>query len=176
MKKLLITACAACIALFEGTGRAGADGFLQTDLVSNIPGLAQIPDPTLRNPWGVSFNPATPTSIGSPFWISDQAANAATLYAVNGSGVSKVNINPPSGFVGIPTTAAGPQGPTGQVFNFASPNFMAGNGSGGSAPAVFMFANLNGTISAWNPTLGPSAFIQATTPGAVYTGLALDQQ
>jgi hypothetical protein len=143
MKKLLITACAACVALFEGTGRAGADGFLQTDLVSNIPGLAQVADPTLRNPWGVSF------SSTSPFWISDQAANpnAATLYTVNGSGVSKVNINPPSGFVGIPTTAAGPQGPTGQVFNFASPNFMAGNGSGGSAPAVFMFANLNGTIS-----------------------------
>ena len=92
---------------------------------------------------------------------------------MNGSGVSKVNINPPSGFVGIPTTAAGPQGPTGQAFNSASPNFVAGNGSGGSAPAVFMFANLNGTISAWNPTLGPSAFIQATTSGAAYTGLGL---
>jgi uncharacterized protein (TIGR03118 family) len=36
-----------------------------------------------------------------------------------------------------------------------------------------MFANLNGTISAWNPALGASAFIQATTPGAVYTGLSL---
>jgi uncharacterized protein (TIGR03118 family) len=173
MKKLMIAVCTACVAAYASAWRAEADGFLQTDLVSNIPGLAQVTDPTLQNPWGVSFNPATQMGLGSPFWISDQVNNAATLYAVNGSGVSKVNINPPSGFVGIPTPAGGPQGPTGQVFNFASPNFVAGNGSGGSAPAVFMFANLNGTIAAWNPTLGPSAFIQATTAGAVYTGLAL---
>ena len=32
---------------------------------------------------------------------------------------------------------------------------------------------MNGTISAWNS--GQTAFIQATTPGAVYTGLAINQ-
>jgi len=42
-------------------------------------------------------------------------------------------------------------------------------------PATFIFANLNGTISAWssfapNP---PVAQVQVTTPGAVYTGLAI---
>src|SRR5262249_35309124 len=36
---------------------------------------------------------------------------------------------------------------------------------------TFIFANLNGTISAWNG--GQQASIQATTPGAVYTGLAI---
>ena len=43
----------------------------------------------------------------------------------------------------------------------------------GSAPASFIFANLNGTISAWNNTAGTSAVVQATTTGAVYTGLAI---
>ena len=35
-----------------------------------------------------------------------------------------------------------------------------------------MRCNLNGTISAWDT--GPTAFIQATTPGAVYSGLAIN--
>jgi uncharacterized protein (TIGR03118 family) len=43
-------------------------------------------------------------------------------------------------------------------------------GDGGSAH--FIFANLNGTISAWDK--GPTAFIQVTTTGAVYTGLAIN--
>ena len=48
------------------------------------------------------------------------------------------------------------------------------SGTGGnSASANFIFANLNGTISAWNT--GANAFVQATTPGAVYTGLAINQ-
>jgi uncharacterized protein (TIGR03118 family) len=34
---------------------------------------------------------------------------------------------------------------------------------------------LNGTISAWNQSAGTTAVIQATTPGAVYTGLAINQ-
>jgi uncharacterized protein (TIGR03118 family) len=67
---------------------------------------------------------------------------------------------------------SGPQGPTGQVNNpFASalnPAFVV-NGT----PANFIFANLNGTISAWNGGLGTTAQITATTPGAVYTGLAI---
>jgi hypothetical protein len=45
-------------------------------------------------------------------------------------------------------------------------------------PAAFIFANLNGTISAWNPTLGAKGTVPAvtevTTPGASYTGLAID--
>ncbi len=70
--------------------------------------------------------------------------------------------------VSIPKTASGPQGPTGQVNN-SSGAFVVGG-----APANFLFANLNGTISAWNRGLGTAAQIAATTPGAVYTGLAID--
>jgi uncharacterized protein (TIGR03118 family) len=169
MKKPLMTACAACVALFASEWRAEATSFLQTDLVSDIPGLATIIDPTLQNPWGISH------SGGSPFWISNQAANAATLYTVGPAppGVSKVNINPPSGDVTMPMTASGPQGPTGTVFNSALPAFVVSNGSS-SAPAVFMFANLNGTIDGWNPGVSPNAVIGVDNRGvASYTGLGL---
>ena len=83
--------------------------YLQTNLVSDIPGLAQVTDSSLVNPWGVSFSPT------SPFWVSNQGTNTSTLYAVTPAGVSKLGLT-----VNIPKTASGPQGPTGQVFNDTS--------------------------------------------------------
>jgi uncharacterized protein (TIGR03118 family) len=141
--------------LASTAGTAWATAFTQTNLVSDIPGLAAVTDASLKNPWGVT------SSATSPFWVSDQGANVSTLYGVTGGAVSKAALT-----VAIPQTAAGLQGPTGVVFN-GTPSFVV-NGSS----ALFIFANLNGTISAWNPGLGTSAAIQATPPGAVYTGLA----
>ena len=43
--------------------------FVQTNLVSDIPGLAAITDSELVNPWGVSHSPT------SPFWVSNQVNN-----------------------------------------------------------------------------------------------------
>jgi uncharacterized protein (TIGR03118 family) len=103
-------------------------------------------------------------SSGSPFWISDQATSVATLYSVNASTV----VNKASLTVTIPTTASGPQGPTAQVFNTTSA-FLLSNGK----PTSFIFANLNGTISAWNGNPLTTAQVEATTSGAVYTGLAI---
>src|SRR5262249_9977201 len=40
----------------------------------------------------------------------------------------------------------------------------------GATAATFIFDNLNGTISGWNG--GTAATVQATTAGAIYTGLA----
>ena len=95
-------------ALWAGTPRAQVVDFVQVNLVSDIPGLATITVPQLVNPWGVSH------STTSPFWTSNQGTNSATLYTVTDrTTVTKVNINPPAGFVAIPTTATGPQGPTG---------------------------------------------------------------
>jgi uncharacterized protein (TIGR03118 family) len=70
-----------------------------------------------------------------------------------------------------PNNGRTPQGPTGQVNNTGM-SFQIG---AAPAPAAFIFANLNGTISAWNLSAGTTAVIQATTPGAVYTGLAITQ-
>jgi uncharacterized protein (TIGR03118 family) len=135
--------------------------FAQTNLVSNIPGLATLTDPDLVNPWGVSH------SATSPFWVSDHETNVATLYAVTDrTNVSKVPLT-----VDIPVTGAGPQGPTGQVNNGNISSFPVTHGGDGG-PAHFIFANFNGTISAWDT--GSTAFVQATTPGAIYTGLAIN--
>jgi hypothetical protein len=155
-------------ALVVATTVSAAAGpfFSQTNLVSNISGLATITDPRLVNPWGFSH------SATGPFWVSDQGSNSATLYAVTGStNVSKVNIAP-NGFVAIPTTASGPQGPTGIVSNTNAASFLVGNGGNGNR-ASFIFANLNGTISAWNG--GATAFTQATVQGAAFTALTVNQ-
>src|SRR5438067_11180801 len=52
---------------------------LQTNLVSDLPGVAKVLDPHLVNPWGIS------ASATSPLWVPDNGAGVATLY--NGQGV-----------------------------------------------------------------------------------------
>src|SRR5215471_20617147 len=135
-----------------------SDIFVQTNLVSDIKGLAAVTDSNLVNPWGVSF---LPSPVSSPFWISDQASNLATVYPVTDS----TDVLPAVLTVDIPTTATGPQGPTGQVSNTNASSFILKDG----ASAHFIFANLNGTISAWHQGL-TNAEVEVTTPGAVYTG------
>jgi uncharacterized protein (TIGR03118 family) len=153
-------------ALCAGAGTAHAQ-FKQTDLVSDIPNLATTTDPMLKNPWGVSF------ANGSPIWISQQGTQTTPLFAVTGStGVSPGQ--KPVFTVNVPP--AGAAGPTGQVANAMGMGFDVSKASGGNgAPAAFIFANLNGTISAWNGTPLTQAFTQ-TTPiaGASFTGLAIN--
>jgi len=152
-------------AVCANTGQALA-AYLQTNLVSDIPGLATITDPLLVNPWGMS------RSSTSPFWTSNQGTSTATLYAVTGStSVSQVLTVNAQGFVGISTTGAGPQGPTGQVNNTNTASFQLTPGTP-STSARFIFADLNGTISGWAG--GLMSTIKVTTPGAVYTGLAIN--
>ena len=167
-RPLVITAIAVGT-LYAGAWRAEAD-FVQINLVSDIPNLAAITEPELHNPWGISHTDT------SPFWTSNQGTSTATLFGVSaGNVVMKVTaVNPPTGNIDIPPM--GGPGPTGQVANpnTSSPSiFPVGNGGDGGS-AHFIFANLNGTISAWDT--GPKAFVQVTTPGAVYTGLAIVSQ
>jgi uncharacterized protein (TIGR03118 family) len=150
-------------ALSTSAGIANADGFSQTNLVSNIPGLATATDSSLVNPWGVSF------ANGSPVWISDQGTQTAPLFSVTGStGVS----NQPLFTVNIPP--AGASGPTGQVANGMGMGFDVGNGGNGKS-ANFIFANLNGSISAWDNSPHTQAITQTSVAGASFTGLAINQ-
>src|SRR6478672_9156117 len=75
--------------------------FAQTNLVSDVIGMAPVFDPNLKNPWGISFTSA------SPFWVSDQVTGVATLY--NSTGV-KQGLT-----VTIPPVSTG--NPTGTVSN-----------------------------------------------------------
>ena len=86
---------------------------LQTNLVSDLPGVAATTDPNLVNAWGISESPA------SPFWISDNNSGLTTLYQVPGANSAPVSINPL--VVNIPTPVSPTGGtPTGTVFNTAS--------------------------------------------------------
>jgi uncharacterized protein (TIGR03118 family) len=157
-------------ALCAGAGTAQAQ-FQQNNLVSNISGLATTTDSSLVNPWGVSF------ANGSPIWISDQATQTTPLFSVTGStGVG----NAPLFTVNVPP--AGASGPTGQVATAAALAGSSGAGfdisttSGGNGkPADFIFANLNGSIAAWNgnPVL-TQALTQTSVAGASFTGLAIN--
>jgi len=141
------------LALGAGVVSAEPIGYAQINLVSSVPGLAPNIDPNLKNPWGMSY------SATSPFWISDQVTNVSTLY--NFAGVPQALV------VSIPPGPPGPNGPTGQAF-VGGQGFVTDAG----AAASFVFASLQGTISAWNA--GTAAVTQFTAPDqAIYTGLAV---
>jgi hypothetical protein len=125
-KRSLVTTAIALGTLYAGVWRAEAD-FIQTNLVSDIPGLAAITEPELHNPWGVSH------TATSPFWTSNQGTQTATLFAVTaGNDVMKVTaVNPPTGNIAIPP--AGGSGPTGQVANTNTSSFPVSVVSGGMA-------------------------------------------
>ena len=123
-------------------------------------------DADLINPWGVSF--ISTSSLSTPFWVSDNGANASTLYSVTGStGVAKAPLT-----VDIPTTSSGPQGPTGQVSNTNTSSFML---SDGPNPLSSSSPISTGRSPLGTPGLGTKADVEVTTPGVVYTGLATNQ-
>jgi uncharacterized protein (TIGR03118 family) len=157
---------------------------LQTNLVSDLPGVAQVQDPNLVNPWGISQGPG-------PLWISDNSSGLSTVYTGQGQPTNPIN---PSGaplVVSIPT----PGDPTGNsgtpdgtvfnpTFNTQSPGFVITNGTD-SGPAIFLFATEDGTIVGWNPGVNPvgsdpsqagtfgTIAVDNSGTGAVYKGLTL---
>jgi uncharacterized protein (TIGR03118 family) len=126
------------------------NGFTQTNLVSDIPGLAAVTDPNLVNPWGIA------SSGSSPFWVSANGAGKSTLY--NSAGAIQGLV------VTIPGTGGNPGAPTGALFN-ATTNFNSD---------LFIFAGEDGLITGWRGALGTTAevLLDSTASGAVYKGLA----
>jgi uncharacterized protein (TIGR03118 family) len=145
---------------------------LQTNLVSDLPGVAQFQDPNLVNPWGIS------ESGTRVFWVSDNNAGVSTLYnapANPAEGQPPFSLNPL--VVGIPTPVDpfGASGaPTGTVFNIdggAAGGFTVSgldkNGNPITASAVFLFATEDGTLVGWNPAVDPTGTFDG--PGGVST-------
>jgi uncharacterized protein (TIGR03118 family) len=135
-----------------------AQQYQQTNLVSDtVTEGTNPPDPDLKNVWGISRGST------SPWWVSNNTTGVSTLY--NGSGVKQPLT------VTIPHTAQTKIGsPTGQVFN-GSIDFAVASGS----PAMFIFVSLDGTISAWNPSVNATNAIQKV-PGStssVLTGVTI---
>jgi hypothetical protein len=114
---------------------------VQTNLVSDLPGVAQVQDTNLVNPWGIS------ESSASPFWISDNNAGVSTLYNVPGANNTPVSINPLVVSIPTPGDPLGASGtPSGTVFNIdggATGGFTVSgvdkNGDPITAAAAFLF-------------------------------------
>ena len=130
--------------------------YLQHNLVSDIPGLADHTDTNLLNPWGISF------SSGSPFWISDNHSGLSTLYNSSGTPQSLIVTIPP------PANGTPPAAPTGTVFN-NTPGFSVSTNS----PTRFIFATEDGTISGWNGGSSAVLKVDHSGQGTVYKGLAI---
>ncbi|MDX6300467.1 MAG: hypothetical protein QOF53_1681 [Nocardioidaceae bacterium] len=165
--------------------------FKQVNLVSDIPGRAQLLDPEVKNPWGIAFGPSTPLWVNNNF--NPALANLCdtcipkpadlltkiTLYA-------GANGKTPITKVPLEVTASSP---TGIVFN-ASNSFKINQHNGnGRVAARFMFNEVylnaagdapEGRVTGWAPNTDPTkapplstTSTRARQPGDFPTGLAL---
>ena len=75
-QKSLLATTIAIGALSASTWQAEAGAYFQTNLVSDGFLPAQLTDPTMVNPWGVSH------SATSPFWTSNQGTSTTSLFNV----------------------------------------------------------------------------------------------
>ena len=113
-------------------------------------------DSNLVNAWGIALNP---TGI---VWISSNHAGATTIYDSTG----KTLFGP----VAIPSGANHFGGsPTGMVFNKTTDFVIAAN----NKVSKFIFANEDGTISAWASGDSTLTVADRSSSEAVYKGLAI---
>lgn len=135
-------------------------GFTQINLDSDISGLGRVTDPNLVNPWGIAFSPT------GAFWFGDNGAGVSDIVDGDGQILPLV--------VTVPGTGGTSGSPTGTVSNDGSGFQLTKNGV--TAPAHFLFASEDGTISAWSPWIDDTdalVVIDNSAQGAVYEGLAL---
>ena len=163
-----IGALAALVGCSSGGGGGNGEGFMQTNLVSNQNGKAPVTDAKLVNAWGLA------STASGPWWVANNHSGTSTLYDGNGMPF------PPTGalVVTIPAPADSPPGtvaaPTGLVVNTSSDFVVAENSA--SAPALFLFATEDGTISGWSQPVDVTSAILAvdnSSDEAIYKGLAI---
>jgi uncharacterized protein (TIGR03118 family) len=131
---------------------AFAQHYQQTNLVSDVPGLALHTDAHLVNPWGLA------RSATSPWWVADNGTGVSTLYNGAGGILSLVVTIP------VPPGGTPPSKPTGTVFNGSS-DFLGDR---------FIFVTEDGTISGWSG--GTSAVLRVNQSGsAIYKGVSIAQ-
>jgi uncharacterized protein (TIGR03118 family) len=122
-------------------------------------------DPLLANAWGLA------RSATSPWWISDNDTGWSTLYSATGTQVALRVV--------IPTAGNGPVEATG-LNGFGTPTGIVANGSKtdfqvAGVSSSFIFATLDGTISAWPGLNKNQATLKVDNSAnkASYTGLAI---
>jgi len=151
------------IALLVGaSGPVSAQFYQQTNLVSDVPGLAAFTVTNLVGAWGVT------ASSTSPWWVNSTFGGVSLLF--NGAGQPQPQPTPL--VVTIPPTNQATA--SGIVFNGGTGFELASN-----MPARFIFVTLNGTISGWSPAQSNRSVAVLKVDNsstAAYTGVTIAQQ
>lgn len=113
-------------------------------------------DTNLVNAWGIAISPA------GRIWISSTAKDRTTIY--DGSGATQIAA------IKIPDAGTRTShGPTGAVFNNTTEFLIPSDNS----LSKFIYANLDGTISAWSSGASAKIVANRAATGASYTGATL---
>jgi uncharacterized protein (TIGR03118 family) len=139
---------------------AGSNAYIQHNLIADTAGVADLTDPNLVNPWGIS------QSATSPFWINDNGTGLATVYSTSATAtitISSLKVTIPPGAA----SGAGPGPASGQLSNSTSVFLI------GTTKASFLFCTEDGTISGWNGGTAATIKVDNSSKGAVYKGMAL---
>ncbi|HSE21933.1 MAG TPA: TIGR03118 family protein [Pyrinomonadaceae bacterium] len=140
---------------------APGSAYRQTNLISDVPGLAPVLDPLLVNPWGITVRGT------SPFWVANNGTSTTQLIRGDVGG-APVTLNTSPQTINIPGGL-----PTGTVSNSTTDFQITPPGGGTPAAAVFIFSSITGNITAWNGSSGAAAQNVVAIPGHVLTGLAI---
>lgn len=162
---LALAACGKPGAASDPSSLRGQGGrYVQRNLVSDGFVPAEHVDPNLVNAWGIARGPTT------PWWVANNETATSTLY--DGEGVARTLV------VSVMGAGGQPAAPTGMVFNETTAFPVSAGGA--SAPARFLFASEDGTLSGWNPGVPPPATsttsvvaVDNSASGAIYKGLAI---
>lgn len=120
------------------------NSYTQTNLVSDVSGLALHTDANLKNPWGLS------RGANTYWWASDEATGVSTLYDGSGNQAPLV--------VKVPSASGAGNGtPTGTV----------------ALGSSFIFVTFDGTISQWTSGNTAALKVNNSSRGASYTGCTL---
>jgi uncharacterized protein (TIGR03118 family) len=159
---------AVCLGLVLLTASPLAQAQYQlTNLVSNqFDEHATTTDPLLVNAWGLA------RSATSPWWIADNLSGWSTVYNAAGTKTALDVLIPTAGNGPVsPTGNNGVGTPTGIVWNGSSTDFQVQGHS-----ASFIFATLDGTISAWSSGVNKNLatlVVDNSASKASYTALAI---
>ena len=166
---MVIFAVSAAIAIaprLRSAMAAATPTFTQTNLISDVPGMARRTDPNLVNPWGMALG------LNGGIWVSDNHSGKATTY--DGTGQPIPSGAPQIVTIPAPRNSAGASSPTGVATNDTIGFIISAGGK--SAPSAELFATEDGTIAGWNTSVDATKAVISvdnSSSGAVYKGLAL---
>jgi len=147
----LAAASLLCMLAVGSRGALADTVYKQTNLVSDLPGVAAHQDGNVVNAWGIDFGP------GGPVWISNNGTATTSVYTGGGTSIFSVGV---------------PGAPTGVAFNGTS-GFQTAPGK----KALFIFGSEDGSISTWTPPPANSppsdAVVKVSPSGAVYKGVTI---